>query len=32
MENSNYTQFLASTQLEKFHELPFKDQLKEIVY
>ena len=32
MENSNYTQFLASTQLEKFHELPFKDQLKEILH
>ncbi len=32
MENSNYTQFLASTQLEKFNELPFKEQLKEILH
>jgi hypothetical protein len=32
MENSNYTQFLASPLLEKFYELPFKEQMKEIEY
>jgi hypothetical protein len=32
MENSNYTQFLASPLLEKFYELPFEEQLKEILH
>jgi hypothetical protein len=32
MENSNYTQFLASPLLEKFYELPFKERMKEILH
>jgi hypothetical protein len=32
MENSNYIQFLASPLLEKFYELPFKEQMKEILH
>ena len=32
MENSNNTKFLAYPQFEKFNELPFKEQLKEILH
>ena len=32
MENSNNTEFLAYPQFEKFNELPFKEQLKEILH
>lgn len=32
MENSNNTKFIAYPQFEKFNQLPFKEQLKEILH
>ena len=32
MENRNNTKFLAYPQFEKFNELPFKEQLREILH